>query len=151
LPCHSRGLAEPPIRISLILTTGRLYGHWHTQTRTGRLRKFGRCIPSLSWRFILVMNLGIQDQDWLECDRVAARPGFNQSDTGDCFWYSLCADALGCSLADKAEANALTHPESDPDSLQPELKASAVHLCQFQLNLSSEELGTNTFSPPLSV
>jgi len=67
-------------------------------------------------------------------------PVSSQSDTGDCFWYSLCADALGCSLADK-EANALTHPESDPDSLQPELKASAVQLVPPAELVSSEELG----------
>ena len=34
----------------------------------------------------------------------------------------------GALWADNAEANALTHPESCPDSLQPELKACAVQL-----------------------
>ncbi len=34
----------------------------------------------------------------------------------------------GALWADSAEANALTHPESCPDSLQPELKACAVQL-----------------------
>jgi ferredoxin-nitrate reductase len=32
----------------------------------------------------------------------------------------------GALWADNAEANALTHPEADPDSKQPELKACAV-------------------------
>jgi len=50
-------------------------------------------------------------------------------------------------LADKAEANALTHPESDPDSLQPELKASAVQLVPISAELvSSEELGQHLLS-----
>jgi ferredoxin-nitrate reductase len=34
----------------------------------------------------------------------------------------------GSLWADHAEANALTHPESDPLSFQPELKACAVQL-----------------------
>ncbi len=34
----------------------------------------------------------------------------------------------GALWADHTEANALTHPESCPDSLQPELKACAVQL-----------------------
>lgn len=34
----------------------------------------------------------------------------------------------GALWADRAEANATTHSESDPDSLQPELKACAVQL-----------------------
>jgi ferredoxin-nitrate reductase len=34
----------------------------------------------------------------------------------------------GCLWANNAEANALTHSESCPDSLQPELKACAVQL-----------------------
>jgi ferredoxin-nitrate reductase len=40
---HSRGLAEPPDdNYPYVLTTGRLYGHWHTQTRTGRVDKISQ-------------------------------------------------------------------------------------------------------------
>jgi ferredoxin-nitrate reductase len=37
------------------------------------------------------------------------------------------------------EANALTRPESDPDSLQPELKAWAVQLVPIAAQLDSSE------------
>ena len=55
--------------------------------------------------------------------------------------------------ADQAEANALTHPEACPDSLQPELKACAVQLVPVaDEQISSEELERfKAFSSPLSV
>jgi ferredoxin-nitrate reductase len=43
---HSRGLAEPADPdYPFVLTTGRLYGHWHTQTRTGRIPKITKMHP----------------------------------------------------------------------------------------------------------
>jgi ferredoxin-nitrate reductase len=44
----------------------------------------------------------------------------------------------GSLWADQAEANSLTHPESCPDSLQPELKACAVQLLVVKNSLNSE-------------
>lgn len=63
----------------------------------------------------------------------------------------------GALWADQAEANALTHPERSPDSLQPELKACAVQLLVLiaAKQVSSEYLRQPTqskaLSPPLSV
>jgi ferredoxin-nitrate reductase len=59
----------------------------------------------------------------------------------------------GALWAEKAEANALTHPESCPDSLQPELKACAVQLVPVNPEFfSKEEFNKlNSFSPPISV
>ena len=129
---HSRGLAEPPDeQYPFILTTGRLYGHWHTQTRTGRTEKIRQMHPH---PFIEIhprdaKTLGLKDQDWVE---VRSRRGFAKFPAkitqaivpGTAFvpmhWGELWAD--------HAEANALTHPESCPDSRQPELKACAVKL-----------------------
>jgi len=46
IPSHSRGLAEPPdSNYPFVLTTGRVYGHWHTQTRTGRIEKIRQMYP----------------------------------------------------------------------------------------------------------
>lgn len=42
----------------------------------------------------------------------------------------------GVLWADNAEANALTHPESCPDSLQPELKACAVQIMPVTLEFT---------------
>ena len=43
---HSRGLAEAPDPdYPFVLTTGRVYEHWHTQTRTGRIPKITKKHP----------------------------------------------------------------------------------------------------------
>lgn len=129
---HSRGLAEPPDpAYPLVLTTGRVYGHWHTQTRTGRIPKITKMYPG---PFIEVhprdaRTLGVQSEDWVE---VRSRRGLARFPVrvtkniapGTVFvpmhWGSLWAD--------QAEANALTHPLFCPESKQPELKACAVQL-----------------------
>jgi ferredoxin-nitrate reductase len=157
---HSRGLAEPPDpNYPLVLTTGRLYGHWHTQTRTGRIPKIVQMHPNpfLEIHPRDAEKLGIEDESWVE---VRSRRGISRFKAqvtraiapGTVFvpmhWGALWAD--------QAEANALTHPESCPDSLQPELKACAVQLVPLSTELvSSESLPqtnqSNIFSPPLSV
>ncbi len=140
---HSRGLAEPPDPdYPFVLTTGRLYGHWHTQTRTGRIEKIRKMHPQ---PFIEIhprdaKAIGIQDEDWVE---VRSRRGTSQFPAkvtkaiapGTVFvpihWGSLWAE--------RAEANALTHPESCPHSLQPELKACAVQLVPIANELDSSK------------
>lgn len=129
---HSRGLAEPPDpNFPFVLTVGRLYGHWHTQTRTGRIAKIKKMHPA---PFIEVhprdaQTVGIADGEWLE---VRSRRGTlrlpvvvtKNISPGTVFvpmhWGALWAD--------DAEANVLTHSEACPDSKQPELKACAVQL-----------------------
>lgn len=129
---HSRGLAEPPDQqYPYVLTTGRLYGHWHTQTRTGRIDKICKMHPA---PFIEIhprdaQMLGIQDQDWVE---VRSRRGYarfpatvTQAIAPGTVFVPMHWGAL---WADQAEANALTHPQACPESGQPELKACAVQL-----------------------
>ncbi len=129
---HSRGLAEPPDpAYPFVLTTGRLYGHWHTQTRTGRIAKISKMYPD---PFIEIhprdaQAVPVQAGDWVE---VRSRRGFSRFPVritkgiapGTVFvpmhWGSLWAD--------HAEANTLTHGAACPDSKQPELKACAVQL-----------------------
>ena len=131
---HSKGLAEPPDEeYPLVLTVGRLYGHWHTQTRTGRIPKIQQMHPQ---PFIEIHprdaeKLGIQEGNLVEVRSRRGQARFPAKVTkaispGTVFvpmhWGTLWAD--------NAEANNLTHPEACPDSLQPELKACAV---QFSL------------------
>ncbi len=129
---YSRGLAEPPDdQFPFVLTTGRLYGHWHTMSRTGRIDKIRTMHPT---PFIEVHprdaeKLGVKNEEIVE---VRSRRGSSRFPVkvtkaispGTVFvpmhWGSLWADA--------AEANALTHPVSCPDSKQPELKACAVQI-----------------------
>ncbi|HEY9640622.1 MAG TPA: nitrate reductase [Coleofasciculaceae cyanobacterium] len=133
---HSRGLAEPPDPdYPFVLTIGRLYGHWHTQARTGRIEKIRQMHPHpfLEIHPRDAEKLGIEAGDLVE---VRSRRGW------------VCCPALvtrgiapgtvflpmhwGALWAEQAEANALTHPKACPDSLEPELKACAVQLRPIQ-------------------
>jgi ferredoxin-nitrate reductase len=129
---HSRGLAEPPdSQYPFVLTNGRLYGHWHTQTRTGRIEKIAKMHPHpfLEIHPCDAEKLGIGEESWVE---VRSRRGIARFPAkvtkaiapGTVFvpmhWGSLWAD--------NAEVNVLTHPEACPESLEPELKACAVQL-----------------------
>jgi ferredoxin-nitrate reductase len=140
---HSRGLAEPPdADYPLVLTTGRLYGHWHTQTRTGRIEKICKmhAEPFVEVHPRDAKKLEINDGDWVE---VRSRRGLARIPAkvtraiapGTLFipmhWGSLWAD--------DAEVNTLMHPESCPDSLQPELKACAVQLSLIAVSSSKPE------------
>ena len=129
---YSRGLAEPPDdRYPFVLTTGRLYGHWHTQSRTGRIEKIRQMYPH---PFIEIhpkdaAKIGIQADELLE---VRSRRGMarfpariTKAITPGTVFVPMHWGAL---WADHAEANALTHPIACPDSKQPELKACAVQL-----------------------
>ena len=135
VPFHTKGLAEPPDRdYPFILTTGRLYGHWHTQTRTGRIEKIVKMHPQ---PFIEIHPkdanfLQVTDDDSLEVRSRRGRASFPVKITtaikpGTVFvpmhWGSLWAD--------DAEANALTHAIACPLSLEPELKACAVQLIRI--------------------
>jgi ferredoxin-nitrate reductase len=132
IACHARGLAErPDPAYPFILTTGRLYGHWHTQTRTGRIKKTAQMHPH---PFLEVhpkdaQRIGIKDQEWVE---VRSRRGFVKLPVK--ITKAIAPGTVfvpmhwGFLWADHAEANALTHPEACPVSKQPELKACAVQI-----------------------
>ena len=137
---HSRGLAEPPEpNYPLILTTGRLYGHWHTQTRTGRIPKIQQMHPN---PFIEIhprdaKKLGIEDESWVEVRSRRGKSRFpakvTKAITPGTVFVPMHWGAL---WADNAEANTLTHPESCPESHQPELKACAVQLVPIKSHSS---------------
>ena len=140
---HSRGLAEPPDpNYPFVLTTGRLYGHWHTQTRTGRIEKIRKMHPQ---PFIEIhprdaKAIGIQDEDWVEVRSRRGTAQFPAKVTKAIAPGTVFAPIHWGSLwAERAEANALTHPESCPHSLQPELKACAVQLVPIANELDSSK------------
>ncbi|MBI4779905.1 MAG: nitrate reductase [Oscillatoriophycideae cyanobacterium NC_groundwater_1537_Pr4_S-0.65um_50_18] len=129
---HSKGLAEPPdAEYPYVLTTGRLYGHWHTQARTGRIEKIRQMHPN---PFVEIhprdaQKLGIEDKGLVEirsrrgaacCPAVVTRAIAPGTVFLPMHWGALWAE--------QAEVNALTHPIACPDSLEPELKACAVQL-----------------------
>jgi Uncharacterized anaerobic dehydrogenase len=114
-----------------VLTTGRLYGHWHTLTRTGRTDKTKQMHPD---PFIEIhpqdaANLGIENGDLVE---VRSRRGSCQFPAKVTAFIApgtvFVPMHWGALWAADAEANNLTHPHACPDSHQPELKACAVQL-----------------------
>jgi ferredoxin-nitrate reductase len=140
---HSRGLAEPTDEnYPLVLTTGRLYGHWHTQTRTGRIEKIVKMHPN---PFIEIHprdaeHLGIKDDDWVEVRSRRGMARFPAKVTKAISPGTVFVPMhWGALWADNAEANSLTHPEACPDSLEPELKACAVQLVPISVVKETSE------------
>ena len=129
---HSRGLAEPPDdNYPFVLTTGRLYGHWHTQSRTGRIEKIRQMYPN---PFIEIhpkdaAKIGVQTDELLEVRSRRGMARFPARVTKAIAPGTVFVPMhWGALWADQAEANALTHEAACPDSKQPELKACAVQL-----------------------
>ena len=129
---HAGGLAEPrDAAYPFVLTVGRLYEHWHTMTRTGRIEKIMKKQPQ---PFIEIHprdadKLGVEAETLVE---VRSRRGMGR-------FAAKITKAIvpgtvfvpmhwGALWTDNGEANLLTHPEACPISLQPELKACAVNL-----------------------
>ncbi len=129
---HSRGLAEPPCKeYPFVLTIGRLYGHWHTQTRTGRIEKIVKMHPH---PFIEIhprdaAKLEITDGDWIEIKSRRGTAKFRAQVTKAIAPKTVFVPMhWGALWATEAEANVLTHHKACPISLEPELKACAVQL-----------------------
>lgn len=138
---HSRGLAEPAdAAYPLVLTTGRLYGHWHTQSRTGRIEKIRQMHPNpfLEIHPRDAAELSLAEGDWVEVRSRRGKARFPVKVTRAIAPGTVFVPMhWGALWADQAEANALTHPEACPDSLQPELKACAVQLVPIKPGQSS--------------
>lgn len=127
---HSRGLAEPPDPdFPLVLTIGRLYGHWHTQTRTGRTEKIHKMHPDpfLEIHPRDAAKLGIEDGEVVVVRSRRGRCELPAKITRGIAPGTVFAPMhWGALWSETAEVNALTHPAACPDSAQPELKACAV-------------------------
>lgn len=133
-------MAEPPDpNYPFVLTNGRLYGHWHTQTRTGQIEKIRQMHPE---PFIEIhprdaATLGVTDNQFVEVRSRRGKAKFPVKVTRAIAPGTVFVPMhWGALWADNAEANALTHPESCPDSLQPELKACAVQIVPVTVELT---------------
>jgi ferredoxin-nitrate reductase len=131
-PYHSRGLAEPADpEYPFVLTNGRLYGHWHTQTRTGRIEKTRKMYPQpfVEMHPKDAERLGVEENQWIT---LRSRRGSAQFPVR--ITTAIRPKVLfvpmhwGALWAEDSEANALTHPQACPISGQPELKACAVQV-----------------------
>ncbi|BAZ38997.1 assimilatory nitrate reductase (ferredoxin) precursor [Calothrix sp. NIES-4101] len=139
VPRHALGLAEPPDpNFPFVLTTGRVYGHWHTQTRTGRIEKIRQMYPEpfIEIHPLDANDLGIIHGNWVEVRSRRGNAKFCAKVTRSIAPGTVFVPIhWGAIWAENAEANALTHPQSCPDSLQPELKACAVRLVPIAIKL----------------
>ena len=142
---YSQGLAEPPNPdYPFVLTTGRLYAHWHTQTRTGHIEKIRKLhpLPFIEIHPQDAQRLKISENDWVE---VRSRRGYSRflakitrAITPGTVFVPMHWGAL---WANQAEANALTHSQACPESGQPELKACAVELKPIRFEVATTPLG----------
>jgi len=131
-PHHSQGLAEPITEnFPFVLTVGRVYGHWHTQSRTAHVEKINKMHPS---PFIEIntkdaVKLGISQATMVEV----------KSSRGSAIYPAVLTDDIrsgtvfvpmhwGALWSEESESNNLTHSISCPISGQPELKACAVNI-----------------------
>ena len=152
---HEKGLAEPPdADYPFVLTTGRLYGHWHTQTRTGRISKITQKYPApfLEMNPRDAQKLEIQSGEWVEVASLRGSLRLKVLVTQNIRRGTLFVPMhWGALWAENAECNALTHPERCPISLEPELKACAVRVVPLETegSVSHPEAATLP-SPPTS-
>jgi ferredoxin-nitrate reductase len=134
---HEKGLAEPPDdRYPFVLTSGRLYGHWHTQTRTGRIEKIQKMHPApfLEMNPRDAQRLEVQGGEWVEVRSARGSARLPVLVTQNIRRGTLFIPMHWGSLwADEAECNTLTHPEVCPISGQPELKACAVQVVKVAI------------------
>jgi anaerobic selenocysteine-containing dehydrogenase len=115
----------------LALTTGRLGNHWHTRTKTGHVAKLDRMQPT---PFVAAnpgdaTRLGLAEGDPV---RLVSRRGVARTTLK--VDKSIAPGTLfmpfhwGQSFREDGCVNAVTNPEADPISREPELKFSAVRL-----------------------
>jgi ferredoxin-nitrate reductase len=150
---HAKGLAEPiDHNYPFVLTVGRLYEHWHTMTRTGRIPKIMKMQPQ---PFIEIHprdaeKLNIENEMMVE---VRSRRGMGRFaakiTTAIAPGTVFVPMHWGALWGENTEANALTHPEACPISLEPELKACAVNLTP--VTVKDNQLSDNNNNNKLSV
>lgn len=140
---HAKGLAEPIDKAyPFVLTVGRLYEHWHTMTRTGRISRIMKKQPQ---PFIEInpkdaAKLGIESDMMVEVQSRRGRGRFAAKVTKAIVPGTVFIPMhWGALWTDDGEANLLTHPEACPISLEPELKACAVNLTLVRVKESLAE------------
>ena len=110
---HAKGLAEPiDTAYPFVLTIGRLYEHWHTMTRTGRIDKI---MKKQSQPFIEIhpkdaAKLKVEEEMMIEVRSRRGMARFPARITkANRSWYGFCPDALGRTV-DRQRRSQLTNP-----------------------------------------
>ncbi len=131
------GLAEPPCdSYPLVLTVGRVLGHWHTMTRTAHVARALKAHPEplLEVHPSDAARAGLVDGAWaLVRSRrgvLTAKVQLTQRIRPGTVFLPMHWGASQGELA--CEANRLMHELGCPISKQPELKAAAVALSSYE-------------------
>ena len=148
---HSKGLAEPiDNEYPFVLTVGRLYEHWHTMTRTGRIEKIMKRQPN---PFIEIHPKDAQRLDIEEGQTIEIRSRRGLGRFPARITNAIAPETVfvpmhwGALWGEYTEANVLTHSEACPISLEPELKACAVKLIPLSLDRSASfDSGESAFT-----
>ncbi|MGD2181147.1 molybdopterin oxidoreductase family protein [Lusitaniella coriacea] len=152
---HSNGLAEPTdADYPFVLTVGRLYEHWHTMTRTGRIEKIMKKHPKpfLEIHPRDARKLGIEEGNWIEARSRRGVAYFSVRVTKAIARGTVFAPMhWGALWAKRSEVNALTHSEACPISLEPELKACAIRLIPVRGEEEIESAIEQEFPEPTPV
>ena len=126
------GLAEPPCdSFPLVLTVGRVLGHWHTMTRTAHVARVTKQHPEplLEVHPADAERHGVVDGGWAEVisrrGGVSARVQVTERIRQGTVFLPM---HWGASQPNACEANRLMHEEACDHSKQPELKAAAVRV-----------------------
>lgn len=134
---------QPDAAYPFLLTLPRLYEHWHTRTRTGRVPYLHRAHPE-AWVSLNPEDaaaLAVRDGDRVQVESrrgkvvVKARIDRNFTPRRGVVWMPWGFGFLGNLLGEHGEAppgtaaaNLLSQDASDPVSRQPELKLAAVRV-----------------------
>jgi len=133
---HKPTAEKTDARYPLHFNTGRLRDHWHGMTRTGRVPQLYGHVeePLLAMNALDMRRRGLADGDIARVSsrrgeiavRVAASEDMRAGQTYlPMHWGSQFMNSPG--------ANALTVPDFDPQSRQPELKHAAVRVDKLDL------------------
>ena len=129
---------QPGEDYPLLFTTGRTVYHWHTRTKTGRVRELDAAAPDV-WVELAppdAARLGIEEGDWVRVEsprgRLEARArvsGIREGVVFAPFHYGYWDEAEGAEPDGRPRAaNELTITDWDPVSKQPLFKVAAVRV-----------------------
>ena len=148
---------EPPAEspneeFPFTLTTGRVVYHWHTRTKTGRVKSLQEAAPEA---FVQIAEAdavaqGIGANEWVEVRtrrgslRARARVGDIRSRHLFVPFHYGYWDLPGNGAEGRERAaNETTQPACDPVSKQPYLKSSAAQLFRIEEQTQGEQMNHN--------
>jgi ferredoxin-nitrate reductase len=130
----------PDERFPLVLTTGRLAGHWHTRTKTGLVEELVKLDPAPYVRMnpADTTRLNLCDGQFIEVEsRRGLANGVLRVDGTTPAGMIFMPMHWNDQWAHRASPNEATTDAADPISRQPALKASAVAVRARKFSWSS--------------